>query len=40
MFGQMGLQLIKDMSMRICSEASIAESLLLAAVLIMMADFF
>ena len=32
MFGQLGLQLISDMSVRICSEASIAENPLLAAV--------
>jgi len=32
MFGQLGLQLISDMSMRMCSEASIAESPLLYAV--------
>ena len=31
MFGQMGLQLIGDMSMRIYSEASIAENPLLSA---------
>ena len=32
MFVQLGLQLISDMSMRICSEASIAENPLLHAV--------
>src|SRR5688572_27665426 len=32
MFVKMGLQLISDMSIRICSEASIAENPLLAAV--------
>jgi len=31
MIGQLGLQLISDMSMRLCSAASIAESPLLAA---------
>jgi hypothetical protein len=33
MFGQLGLQLISDISMRIYSEASIAENPLLVAVL-------
>jgi len=34
MFVQLGLQLNSDMSMRICSEASIAESPLLAVVVL------